>query len=65
MVYIAVHNYVPPVLMGAIAIYSKNLLLGEAGLIWIAHISVDRLLGYGLKYPLSFKLTHIQRVADP
>jgi hypothetical protein len=31
-------------------------------LIWIAHIGVDRALGYGLKYPSSFKDTHLQRV---
>src|SRR5690242_14868558 len=31
-------------------------------LIWVAHIGFDRLLGYGLKYPLSFKDTHLQHV---
>ena len=31
-------------------------------LIWAAHIGFDRLLGYGLKYPSSFKNTHLQRV---
>jgi Domain of unknown function (DUF4260) len=31
-------------------------------LIWIAHIAFDRLLGFGLKYPTSFKGTHLQRV---
>lgn len=29
---------------------------------WLAHIGADRLLGYGLKYPSSFKDTHLQRV---
>ncbi|WP_260737228.1 DUF4260 domain-containing protein [Tunturiibacter lichenicola] len=32
-------------------------------LIWVAHIAFDRLLGYGLKYPASFKDTHLQRIA--
>jgi len=48
--------------------------LGEAGvivdssaatkiaLIWLAHIGADRLLGYGLKYPTTFKDTHLSRV---
>ena len=31
-------------------------------LIWTAHIAVDRLLGYGLKYPTFFKDTHIQHI---
>ena len=37
--------------------------LGEVSLIWICHIGMDRMIGYGLKYPLSFKNTHLQRVA--
>jgi hypothetical protein len=36
--------------------------LVQVGLIWLAHIGADRLLGYGLKYPTSFKDTHLQRV---
>lgn len=32
------------------------------GLIWTAHIGLDRLFGYGLKYPTEFKDTHLQRV---
>jgi hypothetical protein len=31
-------------------------------LIWFAHIAIDRALGYGLKYPTSFRATHLQRV---
>ncbi|MCL4255515.1 MAG: DUF4260 family protein [Anaerolineae bacterium] len=31
-------------------------------LIWLAHIGLDRLLGYGLKYPTHFKDSHLQRV---
>jgi hypothetical protein len=31
-------------------------------LIWLAHIGVDRLLGYGLKYPTAFTDTHLGRV---
>ena len=40
------------------------LLLHTAGplpfaLIWLNHIGVDRLLGYGLKYPAGFGWTHL------
>jgi hypothetical protein len=33
-------------------------------LIWIAHIALDRLLGFGLKYPTFFKDTHLQHLAQ-
>ena len=33
-------------------------------LIWTAHIALDRLLGYGLKYPTFFKDTHLQHIPD-
>ncbi|WP_100011656.1 DUF4260 domain-containing protein [Lentibacillus sediminis] len=32
------------------------------GLIWTAHIGMDRMVGYGLKYPTAFKDTHLNRV---
>jgi hypothetical protein len=31
------------------------------GLIWIAHIGVDRMLGFGLKYAEGFRVTHLQK----
>lgn len=31
-------------------------------LIWLAHIGMDRMLGYGLKYPDAFKHTHLNQV---
>ncbi|MFG6115765.1 DUF4260 domain-containing protein [Halobacillus sp. MO56] len=32
------------------------------GLIWSSHIGMDRMIGYGLKYPTEFKDTHLNRV---
>ncbi len=32
------------------------------GLIWIAHIGLDRALGYGLKYSTGFGDTHLGRI---
>lgn len=32
------------------------------GLIWIAHLGFDRMLGFGLKYPTQFRDTHLQHV---
>jgi multisubunit Na+/H+ antiporter MnhB subunit len=63
VVYNLAHTYVWPVALAA-----GCLLSGEAGLpvqialIWAAHIGVDRILGYGLKYPTAFKDTHLGRV---
>jgi hypothetical protein len=33
-----------------------------AGAILVAHTGMDRLLGYGLKYPTSFQETHLGRI---
>ena len=46
-------------LLSLIAIDAFNYRLA---LIWLVHIGVDRLVGYGLKYPTAFKDTHLQRV---
>ncbi|WP_026584886.1 DUF4260 domain-containing protein [Bacillus sp. J33] len=32
------------------------------GIIWTAHIGMDRMIGYGLKYPTDFKDTHLNHV---
>lgn len=32
------------------------------GVIWLAHIGMDRALGYGLKLPTGFKDTHLGRI---
>ena len=31
-------------------------------LIWLAHLGMDRMLGFGLKYPTQFRDTHLQHV---
>ena len=40
---------------------SRPLLLSIA-MIWLAHIGVDRALGYGLKYSEGFGFTHLGRI---
>ncbi len=32
----------------------------QIAVIWISHIAIDRALGFGLKYPGSFRRTHMQ-----
>ena len=46
----------------ALGAAAASALLAQLGLIWTAHIALDRLLGYGLKYPTTFKDTHMQHV---
>jgi hypothetical protein len=60
--YDAVHTYVGPVALAAAGVVAGAELAVQLGLIWIAHIGADRLLGYGLKYPTEFKDTHLQRL---
>lgn len=56
------HNYVLPLLLLGAGYLLKDALLSQLALIWIAHIGVDRLMGFGLKYATAFKDTHFQRV---
>jgi Domain of unknown function (DUF4260) len=63
VVYNLAHTYAFPVALAAAC-----LLTGDAGvpvqiaLIWGAHIGLDRVLGFGLKYPTAFKDTHLGRI---
>jgi hypothetical protein len=43
---------------------SKPLVLA-LGLIWLAHIGADRLMGYGLKYSDHFQHTHLGQLGGP
>jgi hypothetical protein len=57
------HNYVGPMaLIGGVALNRSHAGWLPYCLIWAAHIGMDRGLGYGLKYPDSFKMTHLRRL---
>lgn len=60
--YDAAHTYALPVVLAAIGVLADAEVAAQVGLIWLAHIGVDRAIGYGLKYPTGFKDTHLQRV---
>ena len=59
--YNVAHSYV-----GAVALTALGLIVAPAllpfGLIWVAHIAWDRMLGYGLKSTCSFNHTHLGRI---
>ena len=61
-IYNAFHTYAMPAVVGALGMIFASPLAIAVALIWLAHIGVDRTVGYGLKYPSSFKDTHLQRV---
>ncbi|MER1957009.1 MAG: DUF4260 domain-containing protein [Solibacillus sp.] len=52
---------IPIILLGAAIVFALNLLF-MISCIWLAHIFMDRCLGYGLKYKQGFTETHMQRV---
>jgi len=58
-IYNAVHSYVVPAALGISALLLRADTLWPFALIWINHIGVDRLLGYGLKYSNGFGWTHL------
>ena len=62
IVYNAAHSYMAPVALmtGGLALSSPLVL--SIALIWMAHIGIDRALGYGLKYSAGFGFTHLGRI---
>ena len=60
--YDLVHNEVLPIALGVAGLLADGSVAVQLALIWLAHIGMDRLVGYGLKYPSAFKDTHLQRV---
>jgi|HubBroStandDraft_1064217.scaffolds.fasta_scaffold133023_2 hypothetical protein len=58
-IYNAIHSYVTPATLAVTALLLKSPALLPYALIWMNHIGVDRMLGYGLKYPAGFKHTHL------
>jgi hypothetical protein len=56
------HNLILPIALGTTGVLAVSDATTAVALTWVAHIGVDRLLGYGLKYPTAFRDTHMQRV---
>lgn len=53
------HNLVLPALLLSVALLTKKDLLYMTALILFAHVWMDRMLGFGLKYGDSFQHTHL------
>ena len=68
MIYNAVHSYLIPVALMTAGFGTTSPLLLSVAMIWLAHIGIDRALGFGLKYSAGFRFTHlgtIGRAARP
>jgi hypothetical protein len=65
--YNAMHSYLGAVALLAAGVLGGVPMLVAVGLVWCAHIGLDRLLGYGLKYSADFGFTHLGRMGrkDP
>jgi hypothetical protein len=62
-VYNAAHSYPLPALVSLTGLAWHHPLVLALGLLWVAHIGMDRLAGYGLKYDSGFKRTHLGELA--
>lgn len=60
--YNAVHVYALPVALLVAGLIAGWPAVTAGALIWIAHIGIDRALGYGLKYATAFGDTHLGRI---
>jgi len=56
------HNWLIGGLFLIAGLMGASPLFGQIGAILVAHTGIDRLLGYGLKYPTSFQDTHLGRI---
>ena len=57
--YNAAHTYAVPAVLGTLAWLAGASWLVPFALIWVAHIGMDRAVGYGLKYPGLDHHTHL------
>jgi hypothetical protein len=58
-VYNFVHNWALAGVLIALGFMFGQAILFDAGAALTAHVGLDRLLGYGLKYPTRFQDTHL------
>ena len=62
VVYNLAHNWLTAGVVFATGAALEIAPLAMAGTILVAHTGIDRVLGYGLKYPSSFQDTHLGRI---
>ena len=60
--YNVAHNWFAGGLVLGAGLWLNVPLVAFAGLVLVAHTGMDRILGYGLKYPTAFEDTHLGRI---
>jgi Domain of unknown function (DUF4260) len=61
-VYNAVHVTFGPIVLTVVGLLFGDLPVLAVAMTWLAHIGIDRALGYGLKYGHGFGFTHLGRI---
>lgn len=62
IIYNSVHNYILPFLIFLVGIHVENPYILLAAIVLMGHVGMDRMLGFGLKYPSNFKNAHTQKL---
>jgi hypothetical protein len=65
VIYNAAHSYMAPMSLMIAGFALATPLTLSIAMIWLAHIGIDRALGYGLKYDAGFTFTHLGRIGQP
>jgi hypothetical protein len=60
--YNLIHSDVLPLGLALFGYATGQPLIQHLALIWLAHIGIDRTLGFGLKYGAGFRDNHLNRV---
>jgi multisubunit Na+/H+ antiporter MnhB subunit len=61
-VYNLMHWATLPLALAGLGYLVDSGTLAQIATIWLTHIFLDRILGYGFKYETGFKDTHMQRI---
>ena len=56
------HSFLLPAGLVMVGLFSGKTIVTCLGLVWLAHIGMDRMLGYGLKETGGFKHTHLGNI---
>jgi hypothetical protein len=64
IVYNLFHATIGPLLMAIYGVLFGELFAQALASVWLAHIGLDRALGYGLKYASDFRDTHLGRIGS-
>ena len=58
------HTTIGPLLLAIYGVLFGELFAQVLASVWLAHIGLDRALGYGLKYANDFRDTHLGRIGS-